>query len=97
MEEHPASKAIKKLAKDARAKRKAMTNEEKRPYMDRAAQLKVEHEKTMEDIMLRKKSDLLICKLRNCAMKMHRSLDREPEECRIKSIFGLSGIVKFGF
>ncbi|KAH9602740.1 hypothetical protein KSS87_023028 [Heliosperma pusillum] len=48
-EEHPDSKGIKELAKDAGAKWKALTDEEKKPYLDRAAELKAEHEKAMEE------------------------------------------------
>ncbi|XP_057526685.1 high mobility group B protein 7-like [Amaranthus tricolor] len=45
---HPDSKGVKEVAKEAGAKWKAMTDEEKKPYLDKAAELKVEYEKAME-------------------------------------------------
>lgn len=47
-EEHPDSKGVKELAKDAGEKWRSMTDEEKKPYQDRAAELKEEYEKAME-------------------------------------------------
>ncbi|XP_021735495.1 high mobility group B protein 7-like [Chenopodium quinoa] len=47
-EEHPESKGVKEVAKEAGAKWKSMTDEEKKPYLDKAAELKVEYEKAME-------------------------------------------------
>ncbi|KAK9691469.1 hypothetical protein RND81_09G198700 [Saponaria officinalis] len=48
-EEHPDSKGVKELAKEAGLKWKAMTDEEKKQYVDKAAELKAEHEKAMEE------------------------------------------------
>ncbi|KNA04843.1 hypothetical protein SOVF_195910 [Spinacia oleracea] len=47
-EEHPDSKGVKEVAKEAGAKWKSMTDEEKKPYQDKYAELKVEYEKAME-------------------------------------------------
>lgn len=47
-EEHPDSKGVKEVAKEAGAKWKSMTDEEKKPYLDKAAELKAEYEKAME-------------------------------------------------
>ncbi|KMT02550.1 hypothetical protein BVRB_9g202370 [Beta vulgaris subsp. vulgaris] len=47
-EEHPESKGVKEFAKEAGAKWKALTDEEKKPYQEKAAELKVEYEKAME-------------------------------------------------
>ncbi|KAL2938991.1 High mobility group B protein 7 [Bienertia sinuspersici] len=47
-EEHPDSKGVKEVAKEAGARWKAMTDEEKKPYQDKAAELKAEYEKAME-------------------------------------------------
>ncbi|XP_074316179.1 high mobility group B protein 7 [Silene latifolia] len=56
-EEHPDSKGIKELAKDAGAKWKAMTDEEKKPYLDRAVELKAEYEKAMVEYNAQKEEE----------------------------------------
>ncbi|KAL9229978.1 hypothetical protein vseg_005382 [Gypsophila vaccaria] len=56
-EEHPDSKGIKELAKDAGAKWKAMTDEERKPYVDKAAELKAGHEKAMEEYNAHKEEE----------------------------------------
>ncbi|CAI0415339.1 unnamed protein product, partial [Linum tenue] len=48
-EANPDSKDVKKIAKEAGQKWKSMTDEEKKPYLDKAAQLKAEHGKTSGD------------------------------------------------
>ncbi|CAI0416455.1 unnamed protein product, partial [Linum tenue] len=48
-EANPDSRDVKKIAKEAGEKWKSMTDEEKKPYLDKAAQLKAEHGKTSGD------------------------------------------------
>ncbi|KAI4370737.1 hypothetical protein MLD38_019052 [Melastoma candidum] len=48
-EENPNSKDVKEVAKRGGEKWKSMTDEEKKPYMDKAAELKAEHAKSVED------------------------------------------------
>ncbi|CAI0444154.1 unnamed protein product [Linum tenue] len=45
-EANPDSKDVKKVAKEAGEKWKSMTDEEKKPYLEKAAQLKADHGKT---------------------------------------------------
>lgn len=47
-EENPDSKGGKEVAKEGGEKWKSMTDEEKKPYQDKAAELKAEYEKALE-------------------------------------------------
>ncbi|RDX98566.1 High mobility group B protein 7, partial [Mucuna pruriens] len=47
-EANPDSKDVKRVGKEAGEKWKSMTDEEKKPYLDKVAELKVEYEKAME-------------------------------------------------
>ncbi|PKI63957.1 high mobility group B protein 7-like [Punica granatum] len=47
-EENPDSKGVKEVAKQGGEKWKSMTDEEKKPYLDKAAELKAEYEKAVE-------------------------------------------------
>lgn len=47
-EENPDSKGVTMVTKDGGAKWKSMSDEEKKPYIDKAAELKAEYEKAME-------------------------------------------------
>ncbi|KAK3006497.1 hypothetical protein RJ639_017036 [Escallonia herrerae] len=48
-EEHPDNKSVATVAKEGGEKWKALTDEEKKPYQARAAELKAEYEKVLED------------------------------------------------
>ncbi|XP_022992985.1 high mobility group B protein 7-like [Cucurbita maxima] len=48
-EAHPDSKGVKEVAKEGGEKWKSMTDEEKKPYQDKAAELKAEYEKALEE------------------------------------------------
>lgn len=47
-EANPDSKDVKRVGKEAGEKWKSMTDEEKKPYLDKVAELKAEYEKAME-------------------------------------------------
>ncbi|OIV91216.1 hypothetical protein TanjilG_30438 [Lupinus angustifolius] len=47
-EENPDSKDVKRVGKEGGEKWRSMTDEEKKPYLDKFAELKVEYEKAME-------------------------------------------------
>ncbi|KAL4018432.1 hypothetical protein IC575_022028 [Cucumis melo] len=47
-EANPDSKGVKEVAKEGGEKWKSMTDEEKKPYQDKAAELKAEYEKALE-------------------------------------------------
>ncbi|CAL5210229.1 unnamed protein product [Lathyrus oleraceus] len=47
-EANPDSKDVKRVAKEGGEKWKSLTDEEKKPYLDRVAELKAEYEKAME-------------------------------------------------
>ncbi|KAF5737958.1 hypothetical protein HS088_TW13G00851 [Tripterygium wilfordii] len=47
-EAHPDSKLVKEVAKQGGEKWKSMSGEEKKPYLDKAAELKAEYEKDLE-------------------------------------------------
>ncbi|KAK4756127.1 hypothetical protein SAY87_009884 [Trapa incisa] len=47
-EENPDSKGVKEVAKQGGERWKSMTDEEKKPYLDKAAELKAEHGKVVE-------------------------------------------------
>ncbi|KAL2323930.1 hypothetical protein Fmac_022988 [Flemingia macrophylla] len=47
-EANPDSKDVKRVSKEAGEKWKSMTDEEKKPYLDKVAELKAEYEKAME-------------------------------------------------
>ncbi|XP_004497257.1 high mobility group B protein 7-like isoform X2 [Cicer arietinum] len=47
-EANPDSKDVKRVGKEAGEKWRAMTDEEKKPYLDRVVELKAEYEKAME-------------------------------------------------
>ncbi|XP_022141388.1 high mobility group B protein 7 [Momordica charantia] len=49
-EDHPDSKGGKEVAKEGGEKWKSLTDEEKKPYQDKAAELKSEYEKALENL-----------------------------------------------
>ncbi|KAK2970739.1 hypothetical protein RJ640_009658 [Escallonia rubra] len=48
-EEHPGNKSVATVAKEGGEKWKSLTDEEKKPYQARAAELKAEYEKVLEE------------------------------------------------